>query len=147
MIDKKFNEKEIIIINCISKVLTDGGFSLVDLEIDDEILISIFVYNKLDNNIEKLSKLNKNIYPLLEKLDILKDDFSLEVSSPGIYRNIKRYEEFNIFCDKEIKLTLNDKNIITGIINKFENNILDINVLGKFLKINIEDIKSAGLNG
>lgn len=147
MTDKKFKENEKIIINCISKELTDGGFSLVDLEIDNENLISVFVYNKLDNNIEKLGKLNKNIYPILENLDILKNDFSLEVSSPGIYRNIKRFEEFNIFSGKEIKLLLNDKCIITGIINKFENNILDINVLDKLLKINIEDIKSAGLNG
>lgn len=136
--------------NAVNTILESYNFSLVDIELREgsDILVTLFIYNSVSTNIEDIGKINKIIYPILEKLSFLKEGFSLEVSSPGIYRNIKSSKEFNIFKGKEAKIILQDGSSIIGIINLFENeNLHIINNKGEEIILNLDNINKASLNG
>jgi ribosome maturation factor RimP len=54
--------------------------------------------------IEDCERLSRAIAPVLDAHDPIKDQYSLEVSSPGIDRPLVRLEDFNRFLGHEVKL-------------------------------------------
>ena len=73
------------------------GFILIDVEVTDDsndTLVTLYLYNLNDTSVEDWARLT-NLYINLEKF-LLGDRFSLEVSSQGLYRDIKSSFEFSI---------------------------------------------------
>ncbi len=110
--------------------------------------ITIFIFNKNGITLEKIGKISKQLNPIIESIPCFKDGFTLEVSSPGIFRKIKSYKEFNIFSGREIKIVTLEGEVLIGSSNGLEGNnlLLKMNE-NKKIKIDINNIKSANLNG
>ncbi len=73
-------------------------------------------------------------------------DVHLEVSSPGISRNIKTTDEFKIFLGRKVKiLNKNDSEWIHGMIDFVDNNSVNLNIDNGKVEISFEDINKAKL--
>jgi len=142
-------KKIVEIEEALKTALDENNFTLVDIEIsEDSDFITIYIFSSQDSTVDRIGKISKILYPILEKIPFLNRGFSLEVSSPGLYRIIKNKQEFSIFKGREIKVTDEEGNTVCGILKNFENDT--VTVLTKEKKeINLifDKIKKASLNG
>jgi len=129
----------------------DKGLELVDVEyIQDGTYFYLRVYvEKIDGemSLEDCATLSNAIE---EKVDaIIEDKFFLEVSSPGLERSLKKEKDFIRFTGEKIKVLLknkiDDSRNVTGILVKFEDGKIHLDVDGTVHEINFDDIKKANL--
>ena len=136
--------------NKIEQVLKKENYILIDINVTDEKNknIIIYLYNEDKINIEELGRINKILYPAIETISYFKDGFTLEISSPGIFRKLKYKQELNIFFGKKMKIITTDGQVFIGISDGLNNNTFSLIKKDEERKIfNINDIKSAELNG
>ena len=62
-----------------------------------------------DITIKECTKLSKVKSEILEEKDFIKEDYSLEVSSPGIERPLIEYVDFTRFTGNKVKINLLEK--------------------------------------
>ena len=128
--------------------LIKNNYILVDVEYNNaDEYVTVFVESLKENSIDNISSVNGIIYEHLEKVDFLKNNFSLEISSPGLFRKIRHKYELDIFKNRNIKITLIDKSVLTGINNGINGDDIAISVDGEIKNINLNSIKSVHLNG
>ena len=68
---------------------------------------------------------NNAITDILDSADYIKEQYYLEVSSPGVERNLRKDKHLQANLGKEIEIKLfkaiNGKKSIIGILNKYDN--------------------------
>ena len=62
-----------------------------------------------DITVKECAKLSKVISEILDEKDLIKEDYSLEVSSPGIERPLIEYIDFTRFIGNKVKINLLEK--------------------------------------
>ncbi len=146
---EKIKSNEFLVIeNAIKSILIENNFVLIDMDITlgKDALIVLYVFNE-KKDIDSMAKLNEKIYETLEQISFLKDGFSLEISSPGISRKIKFLSEFEIFKEIELKIMLNNDDVIIGKSEGIKDNKLVLTNENGTLLLDINNIKKAALNG
>ncbi|AYE36647.1 ribosome maturation factor RimP [Borrelia turcica IST7] len=116
--NKSFEENEIY--NLIKNLTDRLGIEILEINTfrkRDQGRIQIVLYRRDDFGVDKLCDLHKMILLSLES--VLKYNFSLEISTPGVNRKFKSKREFKIFEGKKIKLML-DNDFEEGLILKAE---------------------------
>ncbi|MBC8034827.1 MAG: ribosome maturation factor [Chitinophagaceae bacterium] len=97
------------------QLAADPAFYLVELKITLTNNIKIFVDGDNGVTIEKCVSINRAIYKELEELAFFPDnDFSLEVSSPGLDEPIKMLRQYQKNKGRQIEVLLNDGVKIEG---------------------------------
>lgn len=111
----------------VEPVLAGMGYSLVDLTIgrlSGATRVNVIVYRKEGVGIDECAQISGMLFPRLETVDGLIDP-TLEVSSPGIDRAIRRPEEYSIFQGRGVRvLAGTDTEWVGGIIDRVENGTL-----------------------
>lgn len=133
----------------IEEFISMNNFKLVDIDVlkdGKETHVVLFVFNE-QSDIDSISKLNEKIYEILENVDFLKGGFSLEISSPGISRKIKFIEEFDIFKGKNVRVLMEDGNVLTGISCGISNDNVVVKINDEEILLDKNLIKKAALNG
>ena len=138
--------------NLVENYIINLGYELYDVEYikqGKEYYLRIYIDNKDGINLEDCEKVSNIISDVLDNADIIKEQYYLEVSSPGIERILKndKHLKDNILKDVEISLyqKQNNKKNYIGILKDFDvdNIYLDIdNELIKFERKNIAQIKT-----
>ena len=93
-------------------VITGMGISIVELKsrrVKSSLQVHLIIYKPDGISVEDCSEVYKTIFPRIELITENRD-INLEVSSPGITRNLKRVREFTVFRSKEVKIMVKDKN-------------------------------------
>ena len=62
-----------------------------------------------DITVKECAKLSKVISEILDEKDLIKEDYSLEVSTPGIERPLIEYIDFTRFIGNKVKINLLEK--------------------------------------
>lgn len=91
------------------KIVQECGYVLYDVEyIPGSSTLRVFIMDKETDTalIEDCVKVDRAFTPYCESLDWIPEDFVLEVSSPGVFRNLKTREHFNSAVEEYISLTL-----------------------------------------
>ena len=93
----------------ISKPIEDLGYELYDVQYAKEgkdYFLRVFIDNKKGIDLEDCEKVSNGINDLLDTADYIKEQYFLEVSSPGVERVLRkdRHLEENIGKEVEIKL-------------------------------------------
>ena len=87
--------------------------------------------------------------PMLDEDDFIAEDYTLEVSSPGINRPVRKPQDFERFAGEQMKLVAQaaseGRRRYTGILKGFEDGLILIECAGKTLQIHIENLKKANL--
>ena len=101
-------------------------------------------------SIDDCEKISREISTILDKKDPIKENYFLEVSSPGIERKLKTETHFKTYLGKEIDLNFykpfNGAKQICCTLLDFENDVLKINYEDIAYEIPINDISLAKLH-
>ncbi|AHH03812.1 Putative cytosolic protein [Borrelia nietonii YOR] len=132
--------------NLIKNVTDRLGIEIIEINTfrkRDEGRVQIILYKGDDFGVDTLCDLHKMILLNLEA--VLKYNFSLEISTPGINRKIKSDREFKVFEGKKIKLML-DNDFEEGFILKAEEDSFIFKTDNKEVKVLYNDVKKAKLS-
>ncbi len=117
----------------INPIVTNLGYKLYDVIYEKEAkdhYLRIFIDNENGISLEDCEKVNNAITEILDEKDYIKDQYFLEVSSPGIERVLRKdwQLEENIGQEVELKLfkPFNGEKLITGILNGFNEETINI---------------------
>ena len=131
----------------VEPVITDLGYSIYDVEYLKEgtnWYLRVYIDKNEGISIEDCETVSRAIDPVLDKLDPIKTPYTLEVSSPGIERVLRRDEHFERYMGEEVEVSLfkavdGDKKI-KGILKSFNGNSLEIEFANKVFNIDMKDI-------
>ena len=135
--------------NLIKDTVNNLGYRVYDVmyvkEGKDNYL-KIFIDNDNGISLEDCENVNNAITDMLDEANYIKDQYFLEISSPGIERIIRREEHLKENIDQEIYIRtfnkieeLNSKEII-GILNNLNEQDLIIDIDNKKINIKRKDI-------
>ena len=107
--------------------------------------LRIFIDSDKGIDLNDCEKVNDSVNDILDEKDYIKAQYYLEISSPGVERNLRRDEQFMDSINKNIEVHLynniNNNKIITGILNEFNDNNIVVNNI-KIEKSNIASAKT-----
>ncbi len=137
------------IIEEVEPIISGLGFKLIEVKLGlshNLNHISIVIYSKGGVGVNDCSIISRNILPRLELIEEL-DNISLEVSSPGLDRQIKTKEEYNIFVGKGVKLLVIDSlDWIFGMISETREHSVVLSTKKGIIEIDMNNIKKAKLD-
>lgn len=100
-------------------IIDDSALFLVDLKIKPTNNVKVFIDGDNGISIDVISKINKALYKKLEESGLFpNDDFSLEVSSPGIDAPLKLFRQYPRNVGRNVRITLMDDQEIKGILKE-----------------------------
>jgi len=131
----------------VEKKIHDLGYELYDVEYAKEgkdYYLRIFIDKPEGIDLNDCEKVNDGINELLDQADYIKEQYFLEVSSPGIERTLRKdkHLEANIDSLVEIKLfkPIEKQKVLQGILKEFSNETLTIETEEKNIEISRKDI-------
>ena len=131
----------------VEATLTGLGYELVDLEVTGRGLMRVLMDKPAGISVEDCELVSNQLTRLFLVEGVNFD--RLEVSSPGLDRPIKKEADFVRFCGQKAQLRLRmplagRKNFV-GILGTVENGILQLDVDGNQLAIELSNIDKARL--
>ena len=113
-------------------LLDEMGLELVEVQFRQESgwVLRIFIDGKQGVSIDDCASVSRQVGTFLEVEDIIQHAYTLEVSSPGVERPLKRLEDFVRFSGRKVRIKLRDPvdnqrvfcGLLTGV-DKKNNNI------------------------
>lgn len=131
----------------LESTINNLGYELYDVEYAKEgkdYFLRIFIDKEEGIDLNDCEKVNDGINELLDKADYIKEQYFLEVSSPGIERILKKdkHLEANVGSLVEIKLfkPIEKKKVLQGILKEFSKEKIAIETEEGILEIERKDI-------
>ena len=128
------------------------GLELVDVEFKKEgktWVLRIFIDKEGGVNIEDCQNVSHLVGDLIEVENIIKSVYTLEVSSPGLNRVLKKEEDFIKFVGKKISVLchahLNGRKKFTGNLTGFKNQAIHLEVGGQPHTVPLNRVAKANL--
>jgi ribosome maturation factor RimP len=133
----------------VAPIVAGMGFALVEARHNRshrQNHVSVVVYRPQGVGIEDCALISRTLYPRLELIEGL-EDLRLEVSSPGLDRVIKGFEEFEIFKGRGVRvLRVGSDDFLRGIIDEVKGDTLVVNRRGERIEIRQAEIRKARLD-
>ena len=111
----------------IESTVNSLGYELYDVEYAKEgkdYFLRIFIDKEAGIDLNDCEKVNDGINDILDQADYIKEQYFLEVSSPGIERLLRKDKHLQSAIEKEIEINLfkplNGKKQFVGILKQFE---------------------------
>ena len=112
----------------VTKPINELGYKVYDVmyvkEGKDNYL-RIFIDKESGISLDDCEKVNNAITDMLDEADIIKDQYFLEISSPGVERHIRKNQQLEEHIGKDINVRLfkpiDKQKDLTGTLQKFDN--------------------------
>ena len=147
MADKNIESK---VSSLIEPIIENIGYTLYDLlyvKEGKDFYLRVVIDKPEWIDINDCEKVNDAINDILDEADYIKDQYFLEVSSPGVERLLRKDKHFEALIGNEIYLKLfksvNGLKEIQGILEAFDGGVLTLNLDGDLIKIENKDIAVA----
>ncbi len=131
----------------IKNIIEENGASFYDSEIVNEggaRIFRIYITAKDGITLELCAKISRILSPILDLEPPVGGAYTLEVSSPGIERSLKKAEHFKGSVGENIKVKLINTDKIIGKLTSFDGKILEIvEEDGETSKIPLDEIQKA----
>lgn len=141
---------EIKVENLLKSIINNLGYELYDVIYEKEgkdYYLRIVIDKEDGIDLNDCEKVNDAINDILDEADYIKDQYFLEVSSPGVERLLRREEHYISQLGKEIKVKLfkpiDKQKELIGILEEYNKNEITLKVREKTIKINAKDIAVA----
>lgn len=140
--------------NLVKPIVESEGMELVDVEYKKEgksWYLKIFIDKNDGVTLDDCQNISYQIEKLLDVEDIIPDSYTLEVSSPGIERPLKKNSDYSRFKNRLVKISLyspiNNKKIIVGKILDTADELISIEEVESkdMIKILFKDVAKAHL--
>ena len=140
------------VIELIEPGLLAKGLELVDVEFKKEgkhWVLRVFIDKEGGVTLEDCQKISRLAGDLIEVEEIIEPTYTMEVSSPGLNRVLKKEKDFIRFSGKKIGVQchapLNGRKKFTGILKDFKNQSIRLEVDGQLQIIPINRVAKANL--
>ncbi len=135
----------------LENIITDLGYELYDVIYEKEgkdFYLRIFIDKPNGIDINDCEKVNNAINDVLDEADYIKEQYFLEVSSPGIERTLRKEKHFLSQIGNEIKVKLfkptsEKQKEIVGKLEEYNRDWITLKVENETIKINSKDIAIA----
>lgn len=134
----------------LKSIIENIGYELYDVRYEKEgkdYYLRIIIDKPEGIDINDCENVNNAINDILDEADYIKDQYFLEVSSPGLERVLRKDRHFEKQIGNEISLKffkpINKQKELNGILEEYNNGELTIKVDDETLKINLKDIAIA----
>ena len=131
----------------IVNILNDCGVYLYDIETvseNERKIFRIYITSKDGINLDKCSEVTKILSPILDLEPPINGEYTLEVSSPGIERPLRKNEHYTGSIGEMLKVKLINTDKIIGKLESFEDGkITLIEDDGEVTTIALDDIEKA----
>lgn len=143
------------IADIITPVLENMGYDLVRVLLMGNTRLTLQIMAERKDNqpmtVDDCTNISRNISPILEVEDPIKDSYSLEISSPGINRPLLKPEDYIRFKGQnskiETKNAINNRKRFNGIIEDFtSSNEVILTNNDETFNIPFDEIKTAKLS-
>ena len=131
----------------LESTINNLGYELYDVEYAKEgkdYFLRIFIDKELGIDLNDCEKVNDGINDLLDKADYIKEQYFLEVSSPGIERVLRKdkHLEASIGSLVEVKMfkAIDGQKVLQGILNGFNKDNIVLGLEEKVIEISRKDI-------
>lgn len=131
-------------------IIENIGYELYDVRYEKEgkdYYLRVIIDKPEGIDINDCEKVNNSINDILDEADYIKDQYFLEVSSPGLERILRKDKHFEKQIGNEISIKLfkaiNKQKELIGILEEYNKDELTIKVEDETLKINLKDIAIA----
>ena len=126
----------------VEPIIENLGYELYDVEYAKEgknYFLRIFIDNEKGIDLNDCEKVNDAVNDILDKENYIKEQYFLEISSPGIERLLRKDWQLKKFKGEKVNIKLfkkdeNGKKEYTGILGDITENTLDVDI-GKNVKI------------
>ena len=132
----------------VKPIIENLGYKVYDVMYQKEgkdNYLRIFIDKEGGIDLNDCEKVNDSINDILDEKDYIKAQYYLEISSPGLERNLRRDEQFLESIGKKIEVHLynsvNGAKVLTGILNEFNEKYILIDNI-KIDKVNIASAKT-----
>ena len=106
---------------------TEPGYFLVDVKINSGNNVKVFIDADQGASIDKLVGYNRKLYRWLEEMGLFPaDNFSLEVSSPGLGEPLKLHRQYVKNIGRTVEITKTDDSKLLGKLANVDEAILTI---------------------
>ncbi len=125
--------------NLVKSKIEDIGYELYDvmyLKEGKDYILRVVIDNKEGISLEDCEKVNNEINSLIDEADYIKEQYFLEVSSPGIERLLRKDWQLKKYINSEIEVKLFKKDEKGK--KEYRGILKEVNE--KFLKIECEEI-------
>ena len=138
--------------NLLEPIINGLGYDLYDVIYTKEgkdYYLRIFIDNDDGIGIEDCEKVNEAINDILDEKDLIPESYFLEVSSPGLEKQLRKEKHFLKNLGKEITVKLyrpiNKKREFVGILRNFENGKIALEVEKEILNFELKDTVSVNI--
>lgn len=133
--------------NILNDIIKSTDYELVDVEYVKEgpfKYLKVYINKPEGITVDDCSEISHIISKKLDELDLIDEQYFLEVSSPGIDRPFKSESDFITNINEKVEVKLykpldGQKNMIGVLLEKQEDSII-LNVLDKVITIELKDI-------
>jgi len=134
-------------------VLDDMGLELVEVQFRRESagwLLRLFIDREDGVNVDDCASVSRQISAYLEVEDLIEHAYSLEVSSPGLERPLKKKEDFVRFTGRKARIKLKEpidgQRVFFGLLGAVDENTITLLVDGQQMKIDLDVVVRARLS-
>ena len=145
------NEIEEKLSLALSEIINERGISIVNVNVSNMSRnpdIQIIIDSAIGVGLDDCSYVSKKTNDIV-KLNNYFDDYNLEVSSPGINRQLFSINDFNLYKNFKVKVKLkrsiNNKKNFLGVIKGTDNQTIILDVDNIDIAIDFKNIKKANI--
>lgn len=140
------------LLKALEEVATPRGIDIVDVELAGTRTAPV-IRLRIDHldetlptiTLDEVAAQSEWINEVLDSLDPIDSSYTLEVSSPGLARPLRRIHDFERFCGQEVKLVTRaqqGRKRFTGKLSSVADNTFTLIVDGQDMTFTIDDVKS-----
>ena len=136
----------------LDSLLLEEGLELVDIEYRREgrgRVLRIYIDKEGGVTVDDCAKISRELGALLDVHDVIPSSYTLEVSSPGLTRALKKPRDFNRFRGKRVKIKtkidIEGRRIFIGRLLDFVDDVATVLVDGHTYFIDYDKIEMANL--
>lgn len=133
-------------------ILEEMGYELVDVEyvsIYGRWILRLFVDKEGGVTIGDCARISEELGDLIDVKEIIRHEYNLEVSSPGLDRPLKKEKDLSRGLGKRVKIRmttpLEGRRNFTGVLLRYGDGILHLDVDGQEVALPWPDVAKANL--
>jgi ribosome maturation factor RimP len=134
-------------------VVTGQGYELVDLEWKHELgqwILRVFIDKQGGVSLDDCASVSRELSAVLDVADAIAPKYSLEVSSPGLDRPLKKEADFRRFVGKKAKIRTrrpvgDTRRNFSGTLVAVEGGKVRIDVGDQVCEVPVDDVEKANL--
>ncbi|PBE94168.1 ribosome maturation factor RimP [Clostridioides difficile] len=132
----------------VTKITDEHGFEMVDVEYvkeEGEYYLRVYIDKEEGISLNECELVSRELSPILDEKDPIKENYFLEVSSPGLDRALKKDRDFVRYQGRDVDLKLYKplngcKQFEGELVGLTEDNNIKIIANGKEMEFNRKDV-------